>query len=123
MWMQSVQLDRSQRGLVKHHVVSLRLMLHTCQRYQIMLNLKKCIFYVPFGIFLNHVVCKQGLMLDPMKIAIIVNLEAPRNVKQLHATLGHTGYYWKFIKEYAKIIAPMEKLLKKDVIFCWDGDC
>ena len=88
-----------------------------------MLNLKKCVFCVPFGIFIGHVVCKQRLMVDPMKIVVIVSLEAPRNVKQLHATLGHTGYYRKFMKTYAQIIAPMEKLLKKDVMFFWDEDC
>lgn len=63
------------------------------------------------------VVCKQGLMVDPTKIAVIVNLEAPRSVKQLHVTLGHTGYYRKFIKAYAQIAALMEKLLKKDATF------
>jgi len=68
-------------GLVKRHVVSLHLMLDTCRRYQITLNLKKCIFCVPFGILVNHIVCKKGLMVDPVKIATIVNLEAPRNVK------------------------------------------
>lgn len=110
-------------GLVKRHVASLRLMLDTCRRYQILLNLKKCLFCVPFGISLGHVVCKQGLMVDPAKIAIIINLEAPRSVKQLCTTLGHTGYYRKFIKAYAQIIAPMEKLLKKDATFCWDEEC
>ena len=44
-------------------------------------------------------------------------LGAPRSVKQLHATLGHTRYYRKFIKAYAQITAPMEKLLKKDTTF------
>jgi len=68
-------------GLVKCHVVSLCLMLDTCHRYQIMLNLKKCIFYVLFEISLGHVVCKQRLMVDPVKIVVIVNLEAPRNIK------------------------------------------
>jgi len=80
-------------ALVKRHVSSLHLMLDTCQRYQIALNLKKCIFYVPFGFFLRHVVCKQGLMVGPVKIIVIVNLEAFRNVKQLRATLGKNGYY------------------------------
>ena len=46
---------------------------------------------MPFGIFLSHVVSKKGLMVDPTKIIVIVNLEAPKNVKQLCATLGHTG--------------------------------
>jgi len=68
-------------GLVNHHVAGLCLMLDTCQRYQIALNLKKCLFCVPFGILLSHVVCKQGLMVGPDKIAVIVNLEAPRSVK------------------------------------------
>jgi len=68
-------------GLVKCHVASLHLMLDTYRRYQIMLNLKKCLFYVPFGNLLGHVVCKQELMVDPAKIVMILNLEASRSVK------------------------------------------
>jgi len=39
------------------------------------------------------------------------------------ATLGHTWYYKNFIKSYAQITMPMEKLFKKDVTFCWNDDC
>ena len=56
-------------------------------------------------------------MVDPAKIAIILNLPPPKSVKQLRTTLGHTGYYKKFIKGYAKITAPMEKVLKNNVKF------
>eukprot|EP00253_Pinus_taeda_P028372 PITA_28372 len=98
-------------------------MLDTCQRHQIALNLKKCTFLVPFGNLLGHVVCKQALIVDPAKIVVILNLEAPRSVKQLRTTLGHTSYYRKFIKSYAQITAPMEKLLKKDTTYCWNDDC
>jgi len=59
-------------GLVKYHVANLHLMLNTCCRYQISLNLKKCIFYVPYGILFGHVIYKKGLMVDPMKIDFIV---------------------------------------------------
>lgn len=52
-------------GLVKHRVEILRLMLDTCQRYQVALNLNKCLFCVPFEILLGHVVCRHGLMVDP----------------------------------------------------------
>jgi len=81
------------------------------------LSLNKCIFCVPFGIWLGHLVCKKGLMAEALKIVVTVNLEAPRNVNQLRVTLGHTRYYRKFIKDYAKITVPMEKLLKKDATF------
>eukprot|EP00253_Pinus_taeda_P028822 PITA_28822 len=110
-------------GLVKCHVASLCLMLDTCQRYNITLNLKKCLFCAPFGNILRHAVCRQGLMLDLTKIMVILNLEALRSLKPLRATLGHTGYYMKFIKSYAQITAPMEKLLNKDVRFYWNDEC
>ena len=98
-------------------------MLAKCRQHQISLNLKKCVFCVPFGTLLGHIVCKQGLMVDPAKIAIIVNLPPPNLVKQLRTTLCHTGYYRKFIKGYAKITVPMENLLKRDVKFKWTGEC
>lgn len=87
--------------MLKEHVGSLRLMLDKCRQYQISLNLKKCIFEVPFGILLGHLVCKQGLMVNHAKIAIIVNLAPPGSIKQLRTITGHTSYYRKFIKEYA----------------------
>jgi len=62
-------------------------------------------------------------MIDLAKIAVIINLEAPRSVKHMCTTLGHTGYYRMFIKGYAQITTPMEKFLKKDVMLYWNEDC
>ena len=61
--------------------------------------------------------------MDPAKIDIIVNLPPPTSVRKLRTTLGHTGYYRKFIKGYAQITAPMEKQLKKDINFKWTPEC
>ena len=85
--------------------------------------MKKCILFSPFGVFLGHIVCKQGLLVDPSKISIIVDLPPPTSVRQLCTTLGHTGYYRKFIKGYAQITKAMEKLLKKDNKFQWTKEC
>ena len=110
-------------GLLKKHVEALTLVLAKCRHHQISLNLKKCIFCVPFGILLGHIVCRQGIMVDAVKIAIIVNLPPPNSVRQLRTTLGQIGYYRKFIKGCAQITAPMEKLLKCDVKFQWTQEC
>ena len=61
--------------------------------------------------------------MDLAKIAITVNLPPLKSIKQLRTTLGHTGYYRKFIKRYAQIIAPMEKKLKKYIKFEWTPEC
>ena len=72
---------------------------------------------------LGHIVCKEGLLVDPANIVLILCLPPPTNVKMLWATLGHTRYYRKFIKGYAAITAPMEKLLKKDAAYESTQEC
>ena len=62
-------------------------------------------------------------MVDAAKIDIIVNLPPLNSVRQLCTTLGHTSYYRKFIKGYAHITTPMEKLLKRDAKFEWTQEC
>jgi hypothetical protein len=68
-------------SLMKDHIECLRLMLDKCRQCHISLNLKKCIFFSPFGVLLRHIVCKQGLLVDPSKIAIIVDLPPPTSVR------------------------------------------
>ena len=67
--------------------------------------------------------CQNGLLVDPTKIDVIVNLPPPKLVRQLRDALGHTGYYINFIRIYAQIIVAMEKLLKKDIKFQWNDEC
>ena len=106
-------------GLVRDHIESLCMMLERCHQYQITLNSKKCIFCAPFSVLSGHVVCCNEILVDPVKVAIILDLPPPTLVMQLRSVLGHTGYYRKFIRGHAEITAPMEKLLKKDAKFQW----
>ena len=62
-------------------------------------------------------------MVDPTKIVVIAYLTTPIVFKTLHSTLGHIGYYRKFIQNYAKIMAPLEKLLCKDTKNIWKPKC
>ena len=82
-------------------------------------ELQEVNFCAPFGMLVGHIVCKQGLLVDPMKIALIFILPPPMNVNMLRAMLGHTGYYRKFIRGYVAITTPMENILKKYVAFVW----
>ena len=88
-----------------------------------MLNSKKCIVFAQFGVLLGHVVCHDGILVDPAKVAIILDLPPPTSITQLRSMLGHTCYYIKFIRGYVEITAPMEKILKKDAKFQWTEVC
>jgi hypothetical protein len=52
-----------------------------------------------------------------------MNMPPPTSIKQLLSTLGHTGYYRRFIWRYANITAPLENLLKKAEMFQWTPEC
>ena len=67
-------------GLVRDHIEIPCMMLGHYHQYQIMLNSKKCIFCAPFGVLLGHVVCRNGILVDPAKVAIILDLPLPTSV-------------------------------------------
>jgi hypothetical protein len=74
----------------KDHVGILQLMFDRCCELHISLNLIKCIFCVPHGNLLGHIVCREGVLLDPAKVAVILNIPRLTSAKLLHSTLGHT---------------------------------
>lgn len=84
-------------SFLKKHATLLLIMFDRCRQLYISLNWKKFIFVVPFSTLLGHVVCKQGVCVDPAKVAMIIHMESPKTVKQLRAIIGHTSYYQWFI--------------------------
>jgi hypothetical protein len=110
-------------SLLKNHIKLLILMLDRCIQCHISLILKKFILCDPFGILLGNVVCKKGLLVDLAKSAVILDLQPPTSIIHLRETLGHTRYYNNFIKGYAQITTPMEKLLNKEANFQWNEYC
>lgn len=84
---------------------------------------EKCRMMFTKGVVLGHIISQAGIEVDPAKISIIWNLSPPKNQKEVRSFLGHAGYYCRFIKDFTKIVAPLFKLLVKDVNFIWEDSC
>ncbi|XP_017647949.1 uncharacterized mitochondrial protein AtMg00860-like [Gossypium arboreum] len=69
--------------------------------------------------YLRHVVSKEGLAVDPSKVAAIQAWPTPTNVKELRGFLDLAGYYRWFIKTFATLAAPLTDFLQKGEKFEW----
>ncbi|XP_059078069.1 uncharacterized protein LOC131876643 [Cryptomeria japonica] len=101
------------------HLKALRECMERCRRAWLALNPKKCRFMLPQGRLLGHIVCKEGLKTNPDKIKVIVEMKAPTNVTGVKSFLGHVGYYRRFIKNFAKVSPPLDRLTRKGEPYVW----
>jgi hypothetical protein len=106
----------------KTHIDHLSQVLDRCREFQISLNPAKTVFGVTEGKLLGHIITKDGVKLDPKRIEAIGKVPLPTTKKLLQSFLGQTNFVHRFIPNYAKIMKPIYKLLKKDVKFEWNDE-
>lgn len=62
--------------------------------------------------FLGFVVTRDGIRTCPEKVRAIAEFKVPQNLKALRSFLGLSGYYRKFVRDYARIAKPLTKYLR-----------
>jgi hypothetical protein len=88
---------------------------------QFHLKASKCSFGQSKVSYLGHIVEGGTVTPDPLKIQAIDNWPTPKSTKGLRGFLGLSGFYRKFVKNYASIAHPLTELLKKDA-FKWSSE-
>ena len=86
-------------------------------------KLSKCEFLLNEVSFLKHIVSKEGIRVDPKKIEVVVEWKPTRNVTEVRSFLGLAGYYRRFVKGFFMTVAPMMRLLQKNVKYEWSEKC
>jgi hypothetical protein len=73
--------------------------------------------------FLDHIISKRGISVDPSKIQDVLSWNAYMSVSYIWSFLGLAGYYRRFIKGFSKISKHMTELLEKNKKFKWTPAC
>ncbi|GKC35223.1 putative reverse transcriptase domain-containing protein [Tanacetum coccineum] len=75
---------------------------------------------MPFEVqFLGHIINGDGIHVDPSKIEVVKNWEAPRTLFEVHLFLGLAGYYHRFIENFSKITKSLTISTRKRKTFDW----
>ncbi|XP_075475674.1 uncharacterized protein LOC142509260 [Primulina tabacum] len=60
--------------------------------------------------FLDHIISRNGVGVDPFKVEVVKEWSVPRNVSKIRSFLGLAGYYRKFIKGFLSVAVPLTAL-------------
>ena len=75
------------------------------------------------GTILSHSISSEAIEIDKVKVDRIANLPLPTCVKDIRSFLGHVGFYWRFSKDFNKVVKHLSSLLAKDASFHFSKVC
>ena len=86
------------------------------------INPEKCLFFRSEIKYLGFLINNEGAKVDPSKLAPILDLPAPRNIRKLRSFLGSAGRHRRFIPSFATVAEPIFRLLKNAQPFNWQAE-
>ena len=93
------------------HLDRLRAILQRLRENGLKSKPSKCQFLQTSVKYLGHVISEEGITTDPEKIETLKTWPVPQNVDDVRRFLGFSGYYCRFVPNYAKIAKPLTGLL------------
>jgi hypothetical protein len=107
----------------EEHEDHLHLVLLKLRDHRLYAKLSKCEFWLKQVAFLDHIISKGGISVDPSKVQDVLSWNTPTCVDDIRSFVGLAGYYRRFIEGFSKISKPMTELLGKDMKFNWTLAC
>ena len=64
--------------------------------------------------FLGIVIRPKGVEMQKEKVEEVLNWPVSQNIKEVQKFLGLANYYQQFIKDFARVVAPLYILVRKE---------
>ena len=93
----------------------------TLRQHQMKLNPSKCAFEVSSGKFLGFMVSQRGIEANLDKIQAILDMEPPKNIKEVQSLIGRIAALNRFVSKAIDKCLPFFKILRK--AFEWTDQC
>jgi len=69
--------------------------------------------------FLGVVIRPNRIEMEAEKVEGVLSWPEPKNMKDIRKFLGLANYYRRFIKDFARVVRPMNMLTRKDEKWWW----
>jgi hypothetical protein len=98
-------------------------MLQSLRDVDLQIDIDKCEFFVHEIKYLDLIVDRDEIKLNSEKIETILQWVTSQNLKQIQEFFNFCNFYKNFIKNFAKIVNCLIKLIRNDVSFTWNKAC
>jgi hypothetical protein len=95
------------------HLVHVETILARLHSFKFQLNPSKCSFFLTEMDYLGHHINAHGLSPVNEKIDAILQLPMPKTLKEANHFIGALNWYRKFVKDFARIAAPIHAVTNK----------
>ncbi|KAJ9535562.1 hypothetical protein OSB04_un001302 [Centaurea solstitialis] len=109
-----VKSERSQ-----DHIQHLKQSFDILREYKMKLNPTKCSFGVRAGKFLGYMVTRRGIEASPEQIKAILEIQSPRNIKEVQKLTGGVAALNRFISRSSDKCHLFYNVLRKNKGFDW----
>ena len=103
----------------EQHEEHLREILEVLRSERLYAKFSKCDFLLREVQFMGHLVNQNGILVILAKIEELLKWEVPRSPTEIRSFLGFAAYYRRFIRDFSKIVVPLNRLTWKGVTFRW----
>ncbi|KAG1257677.1 hypothetical protein G6F68_009191 [Rhizopus microsporus] len=107
---------------IDEHLTHLRTVFETCNAANLRLKRSKCHFACESVEYLGHIVSAKGVLPTSRNVSKLTEMKTPSCVSEVRSLLGTTNYYRRYIQNYAALMRPITRLLKKEETFIWDKE-
>jgi len=87
------------------------------RKYNLRLNLDKCVFGVRGGKFLGFMLTNRGIKANPDTYEAIMKMRSPTNLKEIQKLVGRLKALARFLPILAERSKSIVKLLRKNETF------
>jgi hypothetical protein len=107
----------------KKHIEHVKKILQRLRDADLQADIDKCEFSIHEIKYLELIVDRDEIRMNSEKIETILQWATSQNLKQIQKFLEFCNFYRRFIRNFAKIVKSLIKVIRKNVSFIWSDAC
>jgi len=102
-----IEMEERHNNIVKE-------VLRRLEKNDLYMKPEKCTWKVQKVSFLGVVMGQGKIEIEEEKVVGVLNWPTPKTVRNIRKFLGLANYYRQFVKDFAKIVQPLNNLTRKE---------